>query len=720
MLTNFTKKSFFFFLFSLLFLNVESQTPFTDVTVATGITNPLNNILPLKHDGASVMDEFFLGSGAAWFDYNEDGYLDLYITMRDGANFLYRNDGPDGNGDYHFTDVAALLGIQDASGDGSGVVIADYDNDGFKDIYICSGLVDRLYKNNGGTSFTDVTASAGLSTTDDSRTPSASWGDYNNDGYLDLYITRYRPRFSANSLTWLDQLYLNDGDGTFTDVSDLILETNRDGYGFIGGWSDYDNDGDVDIILINDCFNVEGKSRIFRNDGGNDPVNDWIFTEVSAAVGVDDCSNGMGLAVGDINHDGWMDFANSDIGPINLWLNDGDGTFTDIASSAGVDGQSAAYYTWGLSFIDYNLDTWMDLFICAGALSIPGPPPAAQSNFFFENDGDETFTDISTAVDMDDDNVSRNAVFGDYDNDGDPDILLINYDDNVMLKQNNTNNGNSWFQIKLLDLTGNRDGIGARIKITTPDAVDQYYEVRSGSNLGGGDDITAYFGLGTNTTVSSIEVTWPGETSAGDTWSNKAANQVFVAQKGQGEGPLPIELLSFKATGKEKHVLLEWETANETDNKFFNLQKSSNGRDFENIGIIEGKGISTTNNFYAFVDENPFNGDNYYRLEQVDFDGTSSLSQIEQVRFKKEEFKILVTPNPIVSGSFEIQINHAQENVQVEIYNLVGQVVYSKRMASDDELTTMIIDTKGWSKGIYFVKINDGINHQTEKVILQQ
>jgi len=230
------------------FLGYSNAQTFTDVTIAAGVTDPDNT--KLTHDGAGATDIMGLGSGAAWIDYNKDGDLDLYVSMRTGANKMYKN-----NGDSTFTDVALALGIEDSSGDGAGVVIGDINNDGWSDIFLNNCHENKIFKNNGGTSFTDITTSSGLGAIlGDRRGTSATFGDYDNDGYLDIFVSHHMMTNGTQlEADRKDFLIHNNGDETFTDVSSLLTYEDLIGFGFIAGWTDYDNDGDQDIILVNDC-----------------------------------------------------------------------------------------------------------------------------------------------------------------------------------------------------------------------------------------------------------------------------------------------------------------------------------------------------------------------------------------------------------------------------------------------------------------------------------
>ena len=490
---------------------VRGQDLFSDVSVSAGID--------LTHDGWSV-GGMGLGTGAAWFDYDNDGDLDLYLTMRAGANRLYQNNGGT------FTDVAAAAGVQDAGHDGSGVAVADYNNDGCKDLYLANNNEDVLYKNNCDGTFTDVTNTSGsdISVMQQARGTSASWGDYDDDGLVDLYVSNHAgldgatiPGGTARQQA-KDYLFHNNGDDTFTDVSDMLLGvTDREGMSFIGAWNDFDRDGDLDIYLIKDCpFSDTSPMKLWRNDGGTDGLTDWTFTEVSASANADYCQNGMGVAVGDYDRDGDMDYfytdngSSGDINPTRagtiLLANDGDGTFTDATNAANV---SSTLFSWGANFLDYDLDGWLDLYMAAGRVFIEQTP---DPNVLWSNDGDGTFSNVSATSGVDDPEHGRSPVFADYDGDGDPDLFLVNHGGTFRLFQNDNTNGNNWLIVDLEGTTSNRDGIGAWLELTTPDGVTQHYETRSGSSLGGGDDMGAYFGLGTNASITSLTINWPSGT----------------------------------------------------------------------------------------------------------------------------------------------------------------------------------------------------------------
>ena len=282
-----------------------------------------------------------------------------------------------------------------------------------------------------------------------------------------------------------------------------------------------------------------------------------------------DCRNGMGIAVGDYDRDSWLDYFYTNI-TSPLLLHNGGGTFTDVTAAAGLD---EAYVpetgkkriTWGTIFFDYDLDGFLDLCVAAGTLWIDSTTDP-QPNLLYHNDGNGiTFSDVSSSSGIDDPGKGRTIVMGDYDGDGDPDLFVVNYGESVFLFRNDYANttGHHWL---ILDLQGagpplsNRDGIGAKIKVTTPDGVVQYWETRSGDSLGGGSDLGAYFGLNTNTVVSEIEVTWPDGTV--QTLANINPNQRMKIV----EAPPPPAITVTSPNGGETWIKGNTYTITWTDN----------------------------------------------------------------------------------------------------------------------------------------------------------
>ena len=479
----------------------QEQLLFQDASIKAGVTF-VHNALPRGNRGMGM------NTGAAWFDYDRDADLDLYVTQGVGSNALYRN-----NGDGTFTDVAELLGAGDSTHVGAGVAVGDYNNDGWPDLFLANADRDVLLQNQRGEEFIDVSEEVGIFDELTDRGTSASWGDFNNDGFLDVYVTNHFSLFTQGD-TRQDRLYMNNQGQSFTDVSAWLGLDNLQGFGFIGTWTDYDNDGDLDLFVINDCgfSEIFDNAKLFRNDGAG-PSDTWRFAEVSEQVDADACHNGMGIAVGDYDRDGFQEYFYTNIGEKTLLLDYASGAFYNAAEESGVYAyhrEGRQPWTWGANFFDYDLDGWLDLYVAAGTLWLQTNPLLdPQHNMLFRNRGDGTFEDVSAISGVDDPGRSRSPVFGDYDGDGDVDLFLVNSGHEGYLFENTAEGTNHYLIVDLEGVRSNRDGIGAKLKLTTPDGGVQYWETRSGSSLGGGDDRAAYFGLGTHDLVTSLEITWP-------------------------------------------------------------------------------------------------------------------------------------------------------------------------------------------------------------------
>ena len=441
---------------------VDAQLQFTNVTPKTGIR--------FRHeDGRSGAHYFLetLGAGSAWFDYDQDGDIDIYFVngadlpgMKSDVpptNALYRNDG-----DGTFTDVTDEAGVGDP-GYGFSCAVGDYDNNGFPDLYITNFGPNVLYHNDGDGSFTDVTAGAKVG--DALWAASSAFADYDNDGHLDLFVANY-VQFEVDSNPECGTigvrthcgpgafqgtgsvLYRNSGDGTFADVTEKAGLWNPNGKGMGVIWCDYDNDAYLDLFVANDKV----EDGLYNNKG------DGTFKDVALTSGV--ALNEMGAAYssmapvfGDIDNNGWFDLVitNFQDEPNSVYYNDGDGFFSDITFRSGIGGPTLARLAWGTDFADLDNDGWLDLFVAAGHLEekvhLLNPTTTyPQQNQLFLNRGNRTFDDVSNSSGdgLLPKKVSRGAAFGDYDNDGDVDILVTNSYQTPDLLRNDTANQNHW------------------------------------------------------------------------------------------------------------------------------------------------------------------------------------------------------------------------------------------------------------------------------------
>ncbi len=497
--------------------SVQASISFTDVTESIGVKFRQQSALPFLNAGL-----YALGSGIAVNDYDNDGYLDFYITNGLGfPNGLYHN-----NGDGTFTDVSAEAGVGETRRESTGFAFGDIDNDGFPDLYVGNYGRNTLYHNNGDGTFTDITRRAGVG--DERNARAVSFVDYNNDGFLDFYVTNFDWQFSVNFLRTDNPgqgnvLYRNNGDGTFTDVTERA-GVGHTGLAFAATWMDYDNDGDQDLFVANDV----GRFILFRNNG------DGTFTDVSVQAGFNVTGSWMGIATGDYNNDGNIDVYVVNVGPGTdlfvgmgapigtvfnaLYRNNGDGTFTDVAKEAGV---ADAGFGFGCSFADFDNDGDLDLYVVSnyyfegpgatGDLSMFGVLDKGlgdANTFFFLNNGDGTFTEATAAVGIHDPSDARGLAIGDYNNDGFLDIFIGHERSRPIIYKNNAGNGNHWLKVKVVGTRSNRSGIGAKVRVVSNGRA-QIRDVNGGSSYLSQNSFETHFGLGQDKVVDSVEVVFP-------------------------------------------------------------------------------------------------------------------------------------------------------------------------------------------------------------------
>ena len=504
--------------------DTEAGTIFTDVTARAGLR------LPRRDDGA---DTIVQGAGVVAFDYNDDGYADLYVPNLGGANALYRN-----NGDGTFSDVAQAAGVDDRDARGNGGCAADYDNDGDQDLYVTNYGPSRLFRNSGDGAFSDATASANLGGAQEGlRSTGCAWGDYDRDGYPDLIVARHLYRYDLEMLQsgrFVRELgglalYHNEGDGAFADLTSLLGDTPRPkespsglddivigniwGAGFQPGWVDYDNDGDLDLYVVNDFGRSIHPNVLWRNDG---PAADgsWSFVDASIGSGADVEMYGMGLAVADYDLDGFFDLFVTNVRGNVLLRNDGNGlTFTDTAAEAGAAAATVGLdvrVSWGAVFFDYDNDGDEDLYVVSGFLADGSVPanPVEQPNLLFRNDGAGGFTDVSWMSGAEDPGVGRGVVYLDYDNDGCLDVFIANRLQGARLFRNRCTSGNNWLTVQTAGAVSNRDGLGARVTVEVGGRT-QLREIAGGSGHMGQNMLPAHFGLGSADLVDKLTVRWP-------------------------------------------------------------------------------------------------------------------------------------------------------------------------------------------------------------------
>ncbi|MAT74911.1 hypothetical protein CMK14_07135 [Candidatus Poribacteria bacterium] len=520
---------------------IEPAIVFSDVTEEAGIT--------FRHFDGRQGDRYFvetIGSGCAFLDYNNDGHLDLYLVSANNFpqspdednsydNQLYQNTG---SGSF----VLVAAGVED-QGYGTGVAVADYDGDGWLDLYLTNFGSNRLFRNQGDGTFQDLTQQAGV---DDPRwSAGAAFADYDGDGWLDLYLTNYCDFQLADHRTCAEQgvevycgpeefkgvtdrLFRNQGDGTFQDLTQQAGVHNPIGKGMSAIWSDYDNDGDPDLFVANDGT----ENFLYQNN------NDGTFQDLAWLAGIDCDDHGnmqgsMGLDLADYDNDGYPDLlvTNFQRQLNTLYRNEGNGFFNDVSFPSGL-GYSLPFVSWGTGFFDFNKDGFLDLFIVNGHIqdqieSYDSSTTYLQVDHLLINDQQNSFDRQPTLFTTP--KSGRGAAFGDYDNDGDIDILVNNAHDVPTLWRNDTKSMHHWLMVKLVGQNGNRYGIGAKTKIITS-AQTWSAECRAGASYMSTNDSRLYFGLGQTRSIEQVEVHWPSGLI--DRIKNPSLDSVLIVVEG--------------------------------------------------------------------------------------------------------------------------------------------------------------------------------------------
>ena len=503
-----------------------------------------------------------LGGGVALFDYNNDGYVDVFFVTgttlagfpagQEPSNQLYRN-----NKDGTFTNATKEAGLV-RSGWGQGACVGDYDNDGFDDLFVTYYGQNYLYRNSGTGTFVDSTESAGLK-------QETRWGtgcaflDYDRDGNLDLFVANYivfdkdkTPVSGASSnCQWkgypvlcgplglpggTNQLFHNEGGSKFKNVSENSkVSAVSNTYSLSVTPLDFDHDGWPDIYVA-----VDSKpSILFRNN------RDGTFTDVGLSAGVafneeGYAQAGMGTAAGDFDGDGNLDLVKTNFidDTANLYRNGGDGTFDDYARRTEI-GTNKKFLGWGTGFVDYDNDAWPDIFMVNGHVypELEGKVPDSpfrQRSILYRNVNGKRLVDVSESAGsgVTAKHSSRGVAFGDFDNDGDVDIFVNNMNEPPSLLRNEGGNSKSFLSLRLVGVKSNRDGIGARVTVTAQ-ATRQVQEVRSGSSFMSHSDLRLHFGLGSANSVDKIEIQWPFAGS-NETIINLGSNQFVTITEGKG------------------------------------------------------------------------------------------------------------------------------------------------------------------------------------------
>ena len=515
-----------------------SDVQFADITTKSH--------LDFTHQNSATSNKYLIetmGGGVALLDYDNDSRLDIFFTngaliadpMPDGkipdkSNKKFWNRLYHQNTDGTFTDVTERAGLTGMTQGyySMGVAVGDYDNDGFEDLYVTGYGGNILYHNNGDGTFTDVTEKAGVK--GGGWSASAGFFDYDNDGKLDLFVTRYvdwtfktnrycgeKPPNGVRAYCHPDNydgltniLYHNNGDGTFSDVSEKAGVANPRGKGLGVSFADYDADRFTDVFVANDSV----QSFLYHNNRNG------TFSEVGLLAGVGYNEDGktfagMGIDFSDYDNDGLPDIVVTDLSNERymLFRNDGSGTFRDVTNSSGIGSATLAFSGWSTHLFDYDNDGWKDLFVAQShvmdTIERTSPnlrylePPLLLRNVAGH------FTRVIAGEAFQRAWAGRGAAFGDIDNDGDIDLVVSNLGQEAYILRNDGGNRNNWIGIQTVGTKSNRDGIGARIKIVSASGMTQYFTVNTAVGYLSASDKRVIAGLGKDASAKLIEIHWP-------------------------------------------------------------------------------------------------------------------------------------------------------------------------------------------------------------------
>lgn len=546
---------------------------FTNIAKAAGLTH--KTIYGDEHKNKYLLET--TGCGVAWFDYDNDGWQDLFFVNGTRLGGLPKGEEPTArlyrnNRNGTFTDVTEKSGVG-RTGWGQAVCVGDYDNDGFDDLFISYFGKNALFHNNGNGTFTDVTDRARVGINKTKWGSGSAFIDYDRDGRLDLFVASYidfDPKTAPLPETGpclykgvmvacgppglpggVNMLYRNNGDGTFTDVSEKAGITNTMGtYGLGVLTSDFDNDGWPDIYVANDS----APAALYHNNGNG------TFTDIGAEAGAAYSGDGkpqagMGVSAGDYDGDGLLDIFKTNFSgdTSTLYRNLGKSIFDDVTFTSGI-GLNTRFLGWGCGFFDPDNDGWLDILLVNGHVypeveKLTTEAGYPQRKVLYRNLRNGNFQDVTEKIGgaLLEPTASRGCAFGDFDNDGDLDVVINPVNESPVLLRLDTpapgQGGHHWLAVKTIGVKSNRTGIGARVKVVTEGST-QVSEVRSGGSYYSQNDLRVHFGLGRAAKVKTLEVKWPG--GAVDTISDAPVNQVVYVREGAGL------VKPGQATGKEK------------------------------------------------------------------------------------------------------------------------------------------------------------------------
>ena len=541
----------------------ELGATFIDVARESGLN--VKTIFGGEHKNKYLLET--TGCGVAFYDYDNDGWLDIFLVNGSRLEGFAKGEEPishlfKNNRDGTFTDVTVKSGLH-LSGWGQGVCIGDYDNDGYEDLFLTYYGKNVLCHNNGDGTFTDVSEKAGVAGKSTRWGTGCAFVDYDRDGRLDLFVANYIDLDLATAPTpesgpclyksvmvacgppglkgGKNILYHNNGDGTFTDVSDIAGVTKVTGtFGLGVLTADFDNDGWPDIYVANDSTS----SLLYQNKKDGKFVD--IALESGCALSADGKPQaGMGVSAADYDLDGNLDIVKTNFAgdTPSLYHNNGGAAFDDATFAAGL-GRHTQYLGWGVGFIDFDNDGWPDILICNGHVypeveQLKTEAGYAQRKLLYRNLRNGRFEEVTdqAGAGITANVAARGAAFGDYDNDGDIDIVVNTVNGYPQLLRCESTQHNNWIKVRTIGVKSNRSGIGARVKCVTrpadePKPHEQIDEVRSGGSYISQNDLRVHFGVGKAEKIDLLEIRWPS--GQVDTIKDIPVNQLAYVKEGAG------------------------------------------------------------------------------------------------------------------------------------------------------------------------------------------
>ncbi len=662
-------QKYFFTILLLSFIKIGFAQSFQEVAFSEGVT------------GSCGFCHF--GAGLSFMDFNGDGLDDLTFATASGYNVkFYQNNGAG------FTEITAPI---TNTGDNKAIIWVDFDNDGDNDLYVTNFAdQNRLYENDGSLNLTDITATAGLPLIND-ETFGATWGDYNGDGFLDLYVSNY-----TSATSYQNFLFRNNGDGTFTDVS-VLTNTQENGKpSFCSAFFDINNDTKQDLYISSDRTNFQ--NALFKNEGNG------TLSDISASSNSNIAIDAMNTGIGDYNEDGFLDIYVTNTASGNKLLqNNGNETFNEVARTVGVELKKTS---WGGNFFDADNDLDLDLYV-----SVMHQGPLYASELFINDLNTGTFTPLPEA-DMPGDTLSSQAnAIGDFNNDGKLDIAVNSSlhganttTSRFSLWKNTSTNMNHWIKVYLNGLTSNLTGIGSRVEFYVNGQIYTRY-VHCGISYLAQNASGILFGMGTNNGVDSIKVYWP----SGATSTVQHISQGSTVSILEDLSTLPISWTSVDAKPTKRHtILVKWSTGFEQNNKGFSLQRSDDGIFFHEVKWIDGNGNSLNQNNYSYEDSDLLNNSTYYyQIVQYDYDGKSHNSRIVKAIVKSNTLSVgEFYPNPINDGNIKIKLSATHPTkISISVQGTLKKQVFFQQTEVAPGSTTLTLNLPKLPPGMYFAQI---------------